>query len=74
MKKYGKITALIVGVVLEFGFASCKADTETEYVNVPTGMTSHDAVAVYHWKRQINGASYTYVIYEENAGCTTKKR
>lgn len=73
MKKYGKITALIVGVVLEFGFASCKADTETEYVNVPTDMTSHDAVAVYRWKRQINGASYTYVIYEENADCTTKK-
>ena len=28
MKKYGKITALIAGVVLALGFASCKADTD----------------------------------------------
>lgn len=27
MKKYGKITALIAGVVLVLGFASCKVDT-----------------------------------------------
>ena len=28
MKKYGKITALIAGVALALGFASCKADTD----------------------------------------------
>ena len=28
MKKYGKIAALIAGVVLALGFASCKADTD----------------------------------------------
>lgn len=28
MKKYGKITALIAGVVLALGFASCKVDTD----------------------------------------------
>ena len=33
MKKYGKIAALIAGVALVVGFASCKADTETEYVD-----------------------------------------
>ncbi len=33
MKKYGKIAALIAGVSLVVGFASCKADTETEYVD-----------------------------------------
>ena len=30
MKKYGKITALIAGVVLALGFASCKADTDDD--------------------------------------------
>ena len=28
MKKYGKITALIAGVVLALGFASCKPDID----------------------------------------------
>ena len=30
MKKYGKITALIAGVVLALGFASCKADIDDD--------------------------------------------
>lgn len=83
MKQILKLTALILGAALAFGFASCKADPDTEYVivekkvevpkEVPTDITSHDATAVYHWKQNTNGVGYTQKTTEENADGTNKK-
>lgn len=62
---------------LVLGFASCKTDVETAYVEVqkevPTDMTSHEAAAVYHWKQNKSGVGYTKVTYEENEDGTIKK-
>lgn len=69
MKKLKKYALLLVALAL--GFASCKADVETEYVTkevevlkeVPTDMTKEAATAVYHWKANDSGASYTLYPY-----------
>lgn len=69
MKKLKKYALLLVALPL--GFASCKADVETEYVTkevevlkeVPTDMTKEAATAVYHWKANVSGASYTLYPY-----------
>lgn len=69
MKKLKKYALLLVALAL--GFASCKADVETEYVTkevevlkeVPTDMTKEAATAVYHWKANVSGASYTLYPY-----------
>ena len=66
MKKYGKITALIAGVVLALGFASCSSDVEyrdrivekTVEKLVSADTTTEDAVAVYHYKAS-RGSGYT---------------
>ncbi|MBR0125482.1 MAG: formylglycine-generating enzyme family protein [Treponema sp.] len=77
MKKLARYFLLLAAMGLGFGFASCKADTETEYVTVekevPTDMTSHEATAVYHYKQNISGVGYTKVTYEENEDGTVKK-
>ena len=69
MKKLKKYALLLVALAL--GFASCKADVETEYVTkevevlkeVPTDMTKEAATAVYHWKANVKGVSYTLYPY-----------
>ena len=71
MKKLTKYALLLAAMAM--GFASCKAETDTEYVPVPTDMTSHEAVAVYHWKQGTSGVGYTEVTYEENEDGTVKK-
>lgn len=54
---------------LALGFASCKTDVDTKYVEktvtkeVPTDMTKEAATAVYHWKANVSGASYTLYPY-----------
>ncbi|MBR1537623.1 MAG: formylglycine-generating enzyme family protein [Treponema sp.] len=77
MKKLARYLLLLAAMGLGFVFASCKADTETEYVTVekevPTDMTSHEATAVYHYKQNISGVGYTKVTYEENEDGTEKK-
>ena len=77
MKKLARYLLLLAAMGLGFAFASCKADTETEYVTVekevPTDMTSHEAVAVYHYKQGTSGVGYTRVTYEENEDGTVKK-
>ena len=60
MKKYGKITALIAGVALVVGFASCSSDVEYKLVSADT--TTEDAVAVYHYKAS-TGGGYTLYTY-----------
>ena len=70
MKKYGKIAALIAGVVLALGFASCSSDVEykdrivekTVEKLVPADTTTEDAVAVYHYKAS-TGGGYTLYPY-----------
>ena len=69
MKKLKKYALLLAALAL--GFASCKADVETEYVTkevevlkeVPTDMTKEAATAVYHWKANVSGVSYTLYPY-----------
>lgn len=77
MKKIARYLLLLAAMGLGFAFASCKADTETEYVTVekevPTDMTSHEATAVYHYKQNESGVGYTRVTYEENEDGTVKK-
>ena len=71
MKKYGKIAALIAGVVLVVGFASCSSDVEykdrivekTVEKLVPADTTTEDAVAVYHYKANVSGLSYILYTY-----------
>lgn len=70
MKKLSKLIVLALSAALAMGFASCKADVETEYV--PTDMTSLEAAAVYHWKQNTSGVGYTKVTYEENEDGTVK--
>ena len=71
MKKLSKLVVLALSAALALGFASCKTETDTEYV--PTDMTSHEATAVYHWKQNSSGMGYTKVTYEENEDGTVKK-
>lgn len=67
MKKLKKYALLLVALAL--GFASCKTDVDTKYVEqtvtkeVPTDMTKEAATAVYHWKANDSGASYTLYPY-----------
>ena len=73
MKKLKKYALLLAALPL--GFVSCKADVVTEYVTkevtkevevlkeVPTDMTKEAATAVYHWKANVSGASYTLYPY-----------
>lgn len=72
MKKFYKLAVVFLTAALALGFASCKADVETEYV--PTDMTSHDATTVYHWKQDTSGVGYSKVTDEENEDGTVKKR
>ncbi|MBR4598594.1 MAG: formylglycine-generating enzyme family protein [Treponema sp.] len=70
MKKYGKIAALIAGVALVVGFASCSSDVEykdrivekTVEKLVSADTTTEDAVAVYHYKAS-TGGGYTLYTY-----------
>ena len=54
---------------LALGFASCKTDVDTKYFEktvtkeVPTDMTKEAATAVYHWKANVKGVSYTLYPY-----------
>lgn len=77
MKHLSKFAALALSAALVLGFASCKANVETEYVTVekkvPTDMTSHDAVAVYHWIQNTSGVGYGKVINDVNEDGTVKK-
>lgn len=85
MKKFYKLAVPMMTAALVLGFASCKADVETEYVTkevektvevlkeVPTDMTSQEAAAVYHWKQNKSGVGYSKVTYEENEDGTIKK-
>ena len=63
MKKLTKYALLLAALAL--GFASCKTDVDTKYVEqtvtkeVPTDMTKEAATAVYHWKANVSGAGYT---------------
>ena len=67
MKKLKKYALLLAALAL--GFASCKTDVDTKYVEqtvtkeVPTDMTKEAATAVYHWKANVSGASYTLYPY-----------
>ena len=67
MKKLKKYALLLVALAL--GFASCKTDVDTKYVEqtvtkeVPTDMTKEAATAVYHWKANVKGAGYTLYPY-----------
>lgn len=67
MKKLKKYALLLVALAL--GFASCKTDVDTKYVEqtvtkeVPTDMTKEAATAVYHWKANVKGVSYTLYPY-----------
>ena len=67
MKKLKKYALLLAA--LELGFASCKTDVDTKYIEktvteeVPTDMTKEAATAVYHWKANVSGASYTLYPY-----------
>ena len=67
MKKLKKYALLLAALAL--GFASCKTDVDTKYVEqtvtkeVPTDMTKEAATAVYHWKASLTGASYTLYPY-----------
>ena len=67
MKKLKKYALLLVALAL--GFASCKTDVDTKYFEktvtkeVPTDMTKEAATAVYHWKANVSGASYTLYPY-----------
>lgn len=81
MKCLSKIARLGLAVALTVSFASCKTDVEKQYVfvekevpvEVTNIMTSHDAVAVHHWKKNTSGVGYTKVTYEENEDGTVKK-
>lgn len=67
MKKLKKYALLLVALAL--GFASCKTDVDTKYFEktvtkeVPTDMTKEAATAVYHWKVNVKGGSYTLYPY-----------
>lgn len=67
MKKLKKYALLLAALAL--GFASCKTDVDTKYVEqtvtkeVPTDMTKEAATAVYHWKVNVKGGSYTLYPY-----------
>ena len=67
MKKLKKYALLLAALAL--GFASCKTDVDTKYVEqtvtkeVPTDMTKEAATAVYHWKASVSGADYTLYPY-----------
>lgn len=67
MKKLKKYALLLAALAL--GFASCKTDVDTKYVEqtvtkeVPTDMTKEAATAVYHWKANVKGVSYTLYPY-----------
>lgn len=67
MKKLKKYALLLAALAL--GFASCKTDVDTKYFEktvtkeVPTDMTKEAATAVYHWKANVSGASYTLYPY-----------
>lgn len=67
MKKLKKYALLLAALAL--GFASCKTDVDTKYVEqtvtkeVPTDMTKEAATAVYHWKANVSGAGYTLYPY-----------
>ena len=67
MKKLKKYALLLAALTL--GFASCKTDVDTKYVEqtvtkeVPTDMTKEAATAVYHWKANVKGVSYTLYPY-----------
>ena len=67
MKKLKKYALLLAALAL--GFASCKTDVDTKYFEktvtkeVPTDMTKEAATAVYHWKANVSGVSYTLYPY-----------
>ena len=67
MKKLKKYALLLAALAL--GLASCKTDVDTKYFEktvtkeVPTDMTKEAATAVYHWKANVSGASYTLYPY-----------
>ena len=67
MKKLKKYALLLAALAL--GFASCKTDVDTKYFEktvtkeVPTDMTKEAATAVYHWKVNVKGGSYTLYPY-----------
>ena len=67
MKKLKKYALLLAALAL--GFASCKTDVDTKYFEktvtkeVPTDMTKEAATAVYHWKANVKGVSYTLYPY-----------
>ena len=67
MKKLKKYALSLAALAL--GFASCKTDVDTKYFEktvtkeVPTDMTKEAATAVYHWKANVSGASYTLYPY-----------
>ena len=67
MKKLTKYALLLAALAM--GFASCKTDVDTKYVEktvtkeVPTDMTKEAATAVYHWKATADGANYTLYPY-----------
>lgn len=67
MKKLTKYALLLAALAL--GFASCKTDVDTKYVEktvtkeVPTDMTKEAATAVYHWKATADGENYTLYPY-----------
>lgn len=67
MKKLTKYALLLAALAM--GFASCKTDVDTKYVEktvtkeVPTDMTKEAATAVYHWKATADGADYTLYPY-----------
>lgn len=81
MKKNLKFSLIGMTALLTLLFSACQqsADPEIKYVDkivekeVPTDLTSHDAVAVYHWKQNTDGITYSKGLYEENEDGTEKK-
>lgn len=72
MKKLAKYALLLAASLTGFALASCKQNTDTEYVTVekkvevPTDMTAEAATAVYHYKAYITGLSYILYPYAED--------
>lgn len=72
MKKLAKYALLLAASLTGFALASCKQNTDTEYVTVekkvevPTDMTAEAATAVYHYKAYISGISYTLYPFAED--------
>ena len=77
------LTGMVVLYALSFTACQQSSDPEIKYVDkivekevlteVPTDMTSHAVVAVYHWKQSKDGLYYEKVTYEENENGTVKK-